>query len=295
MKTIVLIAVFTIVINLSPSFVHSSDNDNVVGSFAANNKLLYLKKNDIWSLDQLNNNETVRVTTKKTVSSFSLSYDKTKLIIVSKNKLYIQDIKSNVRKLISNIKTDVTPPVISSNNQKIAYISMSNEEYNVSPHVKRKVRHIWIHDLSTRISTDITANSPYEHTSLKWSPDGTKLSFSTFRDKTWKVYIIDFTSGEEKVIAKGSISEWIDNNTLVVLNANNDIIIEFFDIAKNKKIKEVMFKARINPGQLTFAPPNTFYSEDFSDNPDGDIKLLNINTLETKTILKDAGYPAFGR
>lgn len=295
MKTNVLIAVFTIFINLSPSFVCCADNIKVIGSFAADNKLLYLKKNDIWSLDQLNKNEVVRVTRNKSISAFSLSYDKTKLIIVSKDKIYIQDIKSNFRKIISNIRTDVTPPVISSNNHKIAYINMSKEKYKVSPYVKKKVRHIWIHDLSTNISTDITSNSPYEHTYLKWSPDGTKLSFSTYRDKAWEVYVRDIISGKEKAIAKGIISEWIDNNTLVVLTADNNTIIDFFDVATNSKTKEVIFKDRINPGQLTFAPPNTFFSEDFSDNPDGDIKLLNIQTLEIKTILKDAANPVFGK
>jgi Tol biopolymer transport system component len=47
-----------------------------------------------------------------------------------------------------------------------------------------------------------------------WSPDGTRLAYWVFH--AWDVRVIDVTSGETTVVAKGAFPTWVNDHTLIV-------------------------------------------------------------------------------
>jgi len=52
---------------------------------------------------------------------------------------------------------------------------------------------------------------------LRWSPDGTRLSY----DNNGGVYVADVAAGTTTQVANGDQAEWLDNDTLTVGNPTN--------------------------------------------------------------------------
>lgn len=295
--SIVIIFGLTVMLNLS--FATDAENSKfiIIQDISLKNKLLYLKNGDIWVTDPTAKSYQ-QLTMLNDVSNFTISYDLAKIVLVRNyKKLYIIDLITSKEEFLSDLETDMSSPSISPSNDKIVYISKSRKEFDISPFMKDKVRHIWIIDVATKKSSDLTENSSIQYSTPKWSPDGGKISFTSMsmRSKGWKVYAVKADNNIEKnkkEVAEGFYSDWLDNKTLIIGSSDK---ITFYNVNTLKKIKEFKLETGFFPAKFSFAPPNNIYYEDGRENPNLDIGIINIIDFEQKIIFQDARSPVFGR
>jgi dipeptidyl aminopeptidase/acylaminoacyl peptidase len=266
---------------------YSFDNQAVL-----KNKLLYLKGGDIWIAD-LSKRSHKRLTDKKDVTNYSISYDLTRLVFVRNfNKLYEIDLTKEKEKYISDLKIDMSNPSISPANDKIVYVSKSLKDFSPYPSnkaYKEKVRHIWIIDLKSMKKIDLTEESSNQYSAPKWSPDGRRISFTS---GSWDVYVKNMTEPGENVmkVGAGYYSEWINQKTLAV---GGPEIISVYNIEEMKKISEIKIQPAFHPAKFSFGTSNRIYYEDQTENPDIDISCVDATSVQERKVIVDARSPIF--
>lgn len=277
------------------------------------NKLIYLlsnlssfsgEKGDIWITDPSDIKNTQQLTNVGDISSFSISYDLTKIVLVRNfKKLYMIDLLTGGEDFLINIEVetkiggepsisifDHSAPSISPTNDKIVFISKSKRD---------GVNHIWMIDVATKEKVNLTENSPSKYLYPKWSPDGEKISFISKKGKKneFMVFIMNIATASKNIleVTEGFYSEWVDSKTLIVASGMDMYYrFIFYNIEKLKKIKEL----KLPPGfviKFSFAPPNYVYYEDESKSPITDISRMDTISLERKIIIKNAKSPIFGK
>lgn len=285
--SIIILALMCSIVSLSVKA--TAGRSNVITKDNLHGNLLYLKNNKVWKYDPVRGNHK-QLTTIGKISNYSVSYDANKIAYVTDKKLFIHDIQTEQTKLLTTVTTDLSSPAISPSNYIIAYISKSEKEFDKTKHLKRKVRHIWTFDLLTNQKTDITKESPYEYTSVKYSPDGKFISFSSTQNRNWNVYVKDIDKNIITKIGEGTNSDWIDNNTLAIGTFDK---VSIYNVVNVTKIKEVNLRAMFDPAKFSFSDETNTYYEDMSDNPDIDISVINSISGQVKKIVKDARSPLF--
>lgn len=279
------------------------------------NKLIYLlsnlnsfsgEKGDIWITDPSDIKNAQQLTNVGDISSFSISYDLTKIVLVRNfKKLYMIDLLTGNENFLTDIDVetkigaelthpisifDHSAPSISPTNDKIVLISKSKRD---------RVNHIWMIDVATKEKVDLTENSPTQYSYPKWSPDGGKISFISKKSKNneFIVFIMNMATASKNIVevTEGFYSEWLDSKTLIVASGMDMYYrFIFYSIEKLKEIKEL----KLPPGfviKFSFAPPNYIYYEDESKSPITDISRMNTISLERKIIIKNAKSPIFGK
>jgi hypothetical protein len=73
-------------------------------------------------------------------------------------------------------------------------------------------RKLWIGSFDLRTVTPRPVGPEGHLRWLRWSPDGTQLSYS---NRGW-VYVLNVASGSARKVAKGGTAEWFDDHTLIV-------------------------------------------------------------------------------
>src|SRR6185369_8321472 len=81
-------------------------------------KLLYLKNHDVWSFDPISKNHK-QITHSHKITNYSISSDGKKLVYVSNNNMFIQNILSNKSVFLTNIEADMSSPSLSPANDTI--------------------------------------------------------------------------------------------------------------------------------------------------------------------------------
>ena len=277
------------------------------------NKLMYLlsnlssfsgEKGDIWIIDPSDIKNARQLTNVGDISSFSISYDLTKIVLVRNfKKIYMIDLLTGKEDFLTDIevetKSGVEPslstfdhsaPSISPTNDKVVFISKSKRDM---------VKHIWMINVETKEKVDLTENSPNQHSRPKWSPDGSKIFFLTRPgDKNeLTVFIMNMFNVNKNIIkvSEGFSAEWVDNKTLIIATAKDMFYrFIFYNLDNLAEIKEI----EIPPGfvgPFTFAMPNILYYEDESKSPITDISRMDIISLKKEIIIKNAKKPVFGK
>jgi Tol biopolymer transport system component len=49
-----------------------------------------------------------------------------------------------------------------------------------------------------------------------WSPDGTRIAYTNANANPYTVFVVDVATGETTFVAEGTLSEWLDDHTLIV-------------------------------------------------------------------------------
>jgi dipeptidyl aminopeptidase/acylaminoacyl peptidase len=49
-----------------------------------------------------------------------------------------------------------------------------------------------------------------------WSPDGTRIAYTNANANPYTVFVVDVATGETTFVAEGTVSEWLDDHTLIV-------------------------------------------------------------------------------
>lgn len=259
------------------------------------NKLFYLKGGNIWYQDP--SEETGhQLTTEGGISVFSISQDNSLILLSKKQKLYFLNPTQGSLKPLTTATLDVTTPSISPEKDKIAYINKSKKEFQITPYLKRPRRHIWLLDLKSKKSRDITSEENTEFSDVQWSPDGKYLSFHSHRDNSWRYYIVK--AGEPvskaKEISEGQRLIWL-NDKSVMVNVDDkhtvNVTFKWIDVENGAVYKIYKGKPPYACRQFAFLPPNSIVCEDSTETPDFDITILNIDTGIKKLIATDARSP----
>lgn len=284
---------------LLPLSVNASEITRKLQQGELKNKLLYLKDGNIWYQDP-NQEIGQQLTTEGGISLFSISQDSSLILIAKGRKLYFWDLIEGKLKYLNTATLDVTTPSISPAKDKIAYISKSKKEFQVSPYLKRQTRHIWLLDLKSMKSKDITAEENAEFSNVQWSPDGNYLSFHSYRDKAWKYYILK--SGEPvskaKEISEGLRLIWLNNKSVMVSLDDKHMvntIFKWIDIDTGTVYKTYRGKPPYACRKFDFLPPSSIVCEDSTETPGFDITILNTETGIKKLITTDASLPVIAK
>lgn len=255
------------------------------------NKLLYLKKGDIWAIGSEGVNE--RLTEKKDITNYCVSHDLTKIIFVRDFKrMFDLNVKLGKEKYLTDLETDMSNPSISKENDKVIYISKSLKEFNTSPYnkaYKERVRHLWLLDLKSLKKMDLTEDSPKQYSAPTWSPDGRWISFTS---SAWDVYIKNMTGNKAdiKKVAAGYYSEWFDTKMLAI---GSPELITLYDADTMQKTSEIRVQFGFDPAKFTFVNSKNFYFEDQTENVNLDISYYDIATRLKRKIVEDARSPQF--
>ncbi len=133
-----------------------------------------------------------------------------------KSAIYIQDVATGVRRLVSRIPGINGAPAWSPNGNKLALVLSKN----VSPN-------IYVLDLNTGQMTQLT-NDYYINTEPSWAPDGRSIVFTSNRSGSPQIYKMNLASRavsrmtyEGKYNARASYTP--DGNRLVVLNQDSGL------------------------------------------------------------------------
>lgn len=254
--------------------------------------LLYLKNGDIWSMD-ISKRATEKLTSKKDITNYCVSYDLTKIIYVRNfKKMYELDTTTWEEKYLTDLETDMSNPSISPANDKVVYISHSIKVFYTSPSnkaYKETVRHLWLFDLKTLRKEDLTEDSPKQYSAPKWSPDGRRISFtSSARD----VYIKNMPSSDVnlKKVGAGYYSEWCDDKTIAVGSSES---VTLYNVEKMEKINEIKIQPAFFPAKFSLGASNDLYYEDQTENANLDISHVNTVTGQKSKVVEDARNPIY--
>lgn len=254
-------------------------------------KLLYIKKNEIWSYDQ-KSNEHKQITKKHNVTNYTISNDGEILVYVSSNKLYLLNLSTNKDEFLANAETDMSSPTLSSSNDTIIYVSKSEREFQKSKYLKKKARHLWAIDIRSRKKKDITKESPYEYTMANYSPDGKYISFSSNQGNGWNVFVMTKDYSQITKIGDGMHSEWLQKDTLAIGNFDK---VTIYNVNDKTKVREIKIIAMFNPAKFSFNNVENVYYEEMTENPDIDLSYIDVANGKTDKIATDARAPKFVR
>ncbi len=257
-------------------------------------KLLYLKNGDIWLMDMPRRAQE-KLTAKKDITNYCVSYDLTKIVYVRNfKKMYELDIATWREKYLTDLETDMSNPSISPANDKVVFISNSLKEFHTSSFnkaYKETVRHLWLIDLKSLRKEDLTVDSPKQYSAPKWSPDGRRISFAS---GAWNVYLKNMTNSNDNLIkvGEGYYSEWFDDNTLAVGSSES---VSLYSAEKMEKIKEIKIQPAFAPAKFSLGLSNDLYYEDQAENVNLDISYVNTVTGQKRKVAEDARNPVFIR
>ena len=255
-------------------------------------KLLYLKHGDIWVVD-LPKSAPRKLTAKKDITNYCVSYDLSKIVYVRNfKKMYELDIATWKEKYLTDLEADMSNPSISPANDKVVYISNSLKEFHTSSFnkaYKETVRHLWLIDLKSLRKEDLTVDSPKQYSAPKWSPDGRRISFAS---GAWNVYLKNMTNSNDNLIkvGEGYYSEWFDDNTLAVGSSES---VNLYNIEKMKKTNELKIQPAFAPAKFSLGLSNDLYYEDQAENVNLDISYVNTVTGQKRKVAEDARNPVF--
>ncbi|MDL2231045.1 S9 family peptidase [Bacteroidales bacterium OttesenSCG-928-L19] len=97
-------------------------------------------------------------------------------------------------------------PIFSPDGSKMVWWSMKKDGYESDKH------RLFIHDFSSGISKDYTAEFDYDATNFVWSEKGDQIYFLSCIEATHQIYLLDIPSGEIKKLTTGDH----DYNTLAL-------------------------------------------------------------------------------
>lgn len=298
----------------------------IVGSHDIKHKLLFLRNGDIWAFDIENQSE-VQITKSKHITHYCVSFDASKIAYLKElKKLYVFDMATGAEEFITDIAVDASQPSFSPLADKIALISLSKKEFEVGSKIdtttlsnelkayasemtkprKEKVRHVWIVDIKTKSLVDVTSDVPYQHSQLKWSPDGSRLSFASYRvgkdayaGNKWQVYVMELNNPNHKttvVSDSGMSSAWINNEEIVVSEGVATNTLSIYNI--KTKIKKPFAAIRTGSSTPRFtlggSQNEVIYYEEFAT-PEGHrdalIRSYNTHSDKAEDVVKDAVVP----
>ncbi len=103
---------------------------------------------------------------------------------------------------------------------------------------------IWIEDLETGRDSVLTA-SRSEKYSPRFSPDATKVSFSTHRDNKWNIYLMPATGGVPEMICEdcGQVTGWSPDSRYVTGNSVDGRLF-VVEVASRRRIDLVALSPR---------------------------------------------------
>lgn len=295
-----LIAVFIIP---ATSFAQNNNSKEtiIVRDMDLRNKLFFSKDANIWSLDPATKSQ-IQITQSNDINNFCVSIDGTQVVAVREFRMYLLDLKTGKEVFLTSLTPDASPPSISPSKDKIVYVSNSEKEFDTStyfgPKWMEKVRHIWLYDLTTKKSVDLTESSSSSHSAPKWSLDGTKISYAKFAgwwNKDWKVFVREMPRGRTKEISGGFYTEWIDKNTVMVSELMGHFGI--FDIKSKKRKDEFYARTRHGYSDITFSPLSrqACFVVITADQEESNIDCYNTESKKTSTVVERAGNPMFSR
>jgi len=294
-----------------PTVVHASAP---VGSYNIRNKLLFLRNDDIWTFDIVQRTE-LQLTHSGNIRNYCVSADANKIAYVKGlKKLYVYDVASGSEQFITDTETDASQPSFSPLGDKVALISLIKEKVQVrfnyfTEPVQQRVRHIWIADLKTKSMMDVTPGVPFQHSEVRWSPDGRWLSFASFRigmlemlslnaKSVWKVYLMDLNDPKHKTIeiGGGMSSVWLNSDQVVVSEGVAANVLSIYDVKTKTKKPATMFRAGFSAPTFSFGGLNNdvvYYEVILDADGDGMIRSHNIQSNKTDDIVKNASAPLF--
>ena len=110
------------------------------------------------------------------------------------------------------ILTRIGSPRLSPDGSWIAYTVGKKEKWD-----GKRITNIWLKKADNSKTKQLT-NSEKGDYSPKWSPDGSKIAFTSVRSKSLQVYVISVSGGEAKQITKAENGinsfSWIGNNSI---------------------------------------------------------------------------------
>jgi hypothetical protein len=309
--TVVLVSIVIVVFGVSG--VSLASDATKIKKSDIQNKLLFLRNDDIWAYNVENKSEK-RLTSSRDIRNYTVSADATKIAYIrALKKLYVYDTESGAETFIADVTTDASQPSFSPLGDKIALISHTKEEMDVRlsyffKPVKERVRHIIIIDIKFKKIDDVTQDVPFPHSQVKWSPDGRWISFASFRfgffdklypfsAKKWAVYLMDLSNSKHKTteIGGGMSSVWISSDQVVISDGVAANVLSFYDI-KTKTLKpSTMIQAGFSPALFTLGGMNNeiVYYETAEGPDSGLIRSHNIKTNKTEDVVMDAAVPLY--
>ncbi len=313
LRLIAVVLVIICIVAFGGIGVSPASDSTIIKKSDIQNKLLFLRNDDIWAYNVENKSEK-RLTNYGDIRNYTVSADATKIAYIrSLIKLYVYDTESGVENLIAELTTDASQPSFSPLGDKIALISHSKEQMDVRlsyffKPVRERVRHVIIVDIKSNKIDDVTQDVPFPHSQVKWSPDGRWLSFASFRfgffdklypfsDKKWGVYLMDLSNSKHKTIeiGGGMGSVWLSSYQVVVSDGVASNVLSVYDI-KTKTLKpSTMIQTGFSPALFTLGGMSNeiVYYETAEGPDDGLIRSHNIKTNKTEDVVLDAAVPLY--
>jgi WD40 repeat protein len=153
---------------------------------------------------------------------------------------------------------------------------------------------------------DVTLNIPYHHSDVKWSPDGRRLSFASYRvgkdpfaSKKWQVFVMELNNPSHKTTAvsdRGMSSVWLNNEKIVVSEGVATNTLSIYDIKTNIKKPFSAIRAGSSAPRFSLSGSHNevIYYEEIAT-PEGHsaalIRSYNTHSDKTEDVVKDAGVP----
>ncbi len=157
----------------------------------------------------------------------------------SKTNLYAYNVKTKelgtffVQNAITKLTSHISP-----DGQKMAYMQ-SAELMLPGSKTPHDILQLFVADMATKQTTQVTSSETLAKRNPDWSPDGTNILF-TARDlsikdtssvpEDWGVYTTDL-SGKESLIVKGSYPKWSPDGTKLLFFRNDGLYL--YDVSQS--------------------------------------------------------------